>query len=166
MRHIDVVFYKPNADDQFLNHLVAFVSPPYSHCDLRFDDGVVTSIYQNESVYQERKSLSREGYEWVSLAFSDSEYDAIRRFCDSSFQRGVSFDYVGMILSYLPYNFRNSPDRTFCSKFVWDALQQSNRPEFMAWRSASMTPSRIFGVLDSTNKKFLNISERRLQLLK
>ena len=166
MRQIDIVFYKPRTDDQWLNHLVAFMSPPYSHCDLRFDDGVVTSIYQNEPVYQEYKSLSREGYEWVSLAFSDSEYDAIRRFCDASYHNGVMFDYVGMFLSYLPYSPRTSPDTTFCSKFIWDALQQSKREEFVSRRSASMTPSRIFRVLESTNKAFLHVSEKRLQRLK
>ena len=75
------------------------------------------------------------------------------------------FDYVGMFLSYLPYNPRSSPDATFCSKFIWDALQQSNRPEFLERRSNTMTPSRIHRVLDGTNKSFINVCDKRRQLL-
>lgn len=162
MRSLDIVFYRPSPDDHWLNHLVSFASPPYSHCDLRFDDGTVTSIYQNETVFHEQKSLSRKNYEWLSLTLTDDEMDEVRAFCDRSLLSSVGFDRVGMFLSYLPVPLWHSPNRTFCSKYIWQALQASRRKEFQTCSAGNMTPSRIYNALLAIDKTFLNISEKRL----
>ena len=166
MRTLNVVFYKPKPDDVWLNKLVSFMSPPYSHCDLLFDDGVACSIYQNECVYQEKKTLSRKEYVWLSLTFTEDELLKIRAFCDKCHKERVDFDFLGMLLSYLPYSPRNVSDKTFCSRFVWEALQQSGRPEFLSHNATTMTPSRIFNVIENTNKNFLNASFKRLNQMK
>ena len=165
MRSLDVIFYRPTKEDHWINHMVSFMNPPYSHCDLLFDDGVATSIYNHERVYQERKSFSRKEYEWLSLSFTDDEIRRIRRFCDDCHKKRVEFDFWGMLLSYLPYNPRDSDTKTFCSKFVWEALQRSNRVEFTSKNAATMTPSRIFRSIEKMNRSFLNVSPKRLDRL-
>lgn len=165
MRSLNIVFYEPKAEDAWLNKVVSTVSPPYCHCDLLFDDNIATSIYQKECVYQERKTLSRDGYVWVSLTFTDEELDLIRKFCNQCYQNKVSFDELGMYLSFLPYNPMQSTDKTFCSRYVWEALQKSKRPEFTTVTAATMTPSRIYNALKKMDKSFLNISVKRLEKL-
>lgn len=165
MRSLNVVFYQPKDDDHWLNKVVSTFSPPYCHCDILFDDSIATSIYQKETVYQEKKSLSREGYTWVSLTFTDEELDRIRKFCDKCFHDKVEFDELGMYLSFLPYNPMQSETKTFCSKFIWEALQKSERSEFTSSRAGTMTPSRIYRALKKMDKSFLNISVKRLEKL-
>ena len=67
MRAVHVLFYRPQPDDLWLNHVVTFVSPPYSHCDIQFENEVTSSIYQHETVYMEKKSLSRLNFERISV---------------------------------------------------------------------------------------------------
>ena len=165
MRLLNVVFYRPTKDDHWINHMVSILNPPYSHCDLLFDDGTATSIYQNEPVYQEKKTLSRKEYEWLTLSFTDDEIFRIRRFCDDSYRKEVQFDFLGMLCSYLPYNPRQDPNKTFCSKYVWEALQKSNRSEFTSKSASTMTPSRIYRNIEKLNKTFLNVSPKRLDRL-
>lgn len=165
MRSLSVVFYRPVQSDHWLNHLVSFMNPPYSHCDLLFDDGTATSIYQNETVYQQKKTFSRKEYEWQSLTFTEDEMLKIRTYCNQCHIQKVQFDFWGMLFSYLPYNPRYHKDKTFCSRFVWEALQKSNRPEFTHKDATSMTPSRIFYALDAMQKTFLDVSSKRLSQL-
>jgi hypothetical protein len=166
MRAIHVLFYSPQPDDHWLNHLVTYFSPPYSHCDLQFEDGTASSIYQNESVYLERKSFSRLNYHRVSLSVTDAEYSQILHFCQRAHQTAVGFDFTGMVMAYLPYSPRQPPDKTFCSRFIAEALQQTGRQEFLAARPASITPSGLHALLTATNKGFLHVSEARLQRMR
>lgn len=162
MRGVHVLFYKPNPDDHWLNSLVTRISPPYSHCDIQFENDIAASIYQNESVYMCQKTFARLNYERVSLTFDEKEYMNIFKFCESHCMRGTSFDLMGMIGSYLPlYNYKPS-DKTFCSRFVVEALQSSGREVFMELNSAKTSPSSLFKFLSQENKSFLHIPAKRL----
>ncbi len=57
MQALHVLSYKPEQSYHWFNHLVTFISPTYSHCDLQLENDVATSIYQNKSVYIEEKAL-------------------------------------------------------------------------------------------------------------
>jgi hypothetical protein len=166
MRAIHVLFYSPQPDDHWLNHLVTYFSPPYSHCDLQFEDGTATSIYQHEAVYLEPKSFSRLNYHRVSLSVTDAEYGRIQQFCQHAHREGVGFDYAGMVMAYLPYSPRQPADKTFCSRFIVEALQQSGRPEFAHAHPPSVTPSSLHELLANTNKGFLHVSDARLQRMR
>jgi hypothetical protein len=162
MRAVHVLFYRPQPDDLWLNHVVTFVSPPYSHCDIQFENEVASSIYQHETVYMEKKSFSRLNYERISLTFTDAEYAKIYSFCDEAYRSQVKFDPVGMVGSFMPlYNFRPA-SKTFCSRYVAEALQASGREEYQGIRPARTNPSQLHAFLSSAHKSFLHIPSKRL----
>lgn len=162
MRAVHVLFYRPQPDDFWLNHVVTFVSPPYSHCDLQFDDGTASSIYQNECVYMEKKSFSRNNYFRVSLTFSDEEYAKIHSFCTRAHASKVGFDLAGMLCCYMPLISLRPEGKTFCSRYVWEALQASGRKDYLNLNSARVSPSRLHAELVAKNTTFLHISEKRM----
>ena len=170
MRALHVLFYKPSADDHWLNRLVTTVAPPFSHCDLQFEDGMATSVYQRETVYMESKSLSRDNYERVSIAIDEGEHERIRDFCVRAHRAKVEFDPLGMALCAMPRGaakLRGEPplDRTFCSRYVMEALQQSGRAEFLEHDAATMTPSALYKMLKEYGRDFIHIPEKRMQRL-
>jgi len=162
MRAVHVLFYLPQPDDHWLNHLVTRISPPYSHCDIQFDDEVASSIYQNETVYMQKKSFSRLNYHRVSLSVADDEYKRIYDFCEKSCQNMVQFDPMGMVGTFIPfYNFR-PPGKTFCSRYVCEALQASGREEFMKLAPARTSPSQLHHTLQESKKGFIHVSNKRM----
>ncbi len=162
MRAIHILFYKPQSSDHWLNHLVTFFTPPFSHCDMQFEDEYASSIYQNESVYFEKKNFTRNNYVRVSLSFSDEEYSKIYEFCQKAHKSQVWFDPVGMIGSFLPFYFFTPTKKTFCSRYVIEALQQSERSDFCNLCSAKMNPSKLYFHLNEMNKSFLHVSRTRM----
>jgi len=163
MRAVHVLFYEPQSDDYWLNHVVTMFSPPYSHCDIQFEDGVASSIYQNETVYMYPKQFSRLNYKRVSLTFTDSEYERILQFCRAAHGSKIGFDLPGMLCAYLPWGSRRPQDRTFCSRYVCEALQCSARTEFGHLEPSRVTPSTLHALLVGTNKSFLHVSESRMK---
>jgi hypothetical protein len=165
MRAVHVLFYQPQSDDHWINHLVTTFSPPYSHCDIQFDDGVASSIYQNETVYMQAKSFSRNNYKRISLTFTDDECSRIRKFCSNAHASLIGFDLTGMILSYMPFSLRNPSDKTFCSRYIAEALRHSGRPEFSTLHPSCTTPSSLHAILSCNNKSFIDVSEARMRRL-
>ena len=163
MRAVHLLFYKPQSDDFWLNHVVSAFSPPYSHCDIQFDDGVASSIYQNESVYLQAKSFSRLNYKRVSLTFTDDETARIRAFCTNAHVGRVGFDLTGMVCSFLPWGSRKPADKTFCSRYIAEALKHSGRAEYNSLESSRATPSGLHTLLSSSNKSFIDVSEARMK---
>jgi hypothetical protein len=162
MRAVHVLFYQPQSDDHWLNHVVTRLSPPYSHCDIQFDDEVASSIYQNETVYMHKKSFSRLNYHRISLTFTEEEYWKIYSFCEHSCKLLVKFDPMGMVGSYIPFYYFQPKDRTFCSRYVTEALQASGRPAFMSLSPARITPSQLHSILQQTHASFLHIPDKRM----
>lgn len=165
MRAVHVLFYKPQADDFWLNHVVVAFSPPYSHCDIQFDDGIASSVYQNEAVYMEAKKFSRLNYERVSLTFTDDEYARIFKFCETSYRTRVGFDLTGMLCAYLPWRSRMPTDKTFCSRYICEALNESHRDEFVKLDPSSVTPSSLHTKLAENNRRFIDVSAGRMRQL-
>lgn len=168
MRALHVLFYRPTAEDHWLNRLVTTVAPPFSHCDLQFEDGMATSVYQRETVYMESKSFSRDNYERVSIAIDEGEYERIRDFCTEAHRNKVEFDPLGMALCAMPRAARlrePPPNKTFCSRYVMEALQQSGRAEFLPHDPTCMTPSALYRMLKEYGREFIHIPEKRLQRL-
>jgi len=162
MRAIHVLFYKPESGDHWLNHLVTFFTPPFSHCDMQFEDDFASSIYQNEPVYLEKKNFTRKNYTRISLSFTDEEYDKIYTFCQKAHKSHIWFDPLGMIGSFLPFYYFSPTHKTFCSRYVVEALQQSQKPDFLRLCSVKMNPSKLFCHLNEMNKSFLHVSNTRM----
>ena len=163
MRAVHVLFYRPGEDDRWLNHVVSAFDPPFSHCDIQFEDNFASSVYQGEPVYWELKSFSRLNYDRISLAFADHEYDRVRAFCQRAHAQAHRFDGVGMVCSILPVTVRRPEARTFCSRYICEALQASGRPEFLGISPCLMSPSKLHTKLVSEGKGFLHVSEKRME---
>jgi hypothetical protein len=166
MRAVHVLFYVPQADDHWLNHVVTRISPPYSHCDIQFEDEVASSIYQNETVYMYKKTFSRLNYHRISIAVADDEYNRIYKFCESACQNMVKFDPMGMVGTFIPLYYFRPEGKTFCSRYVCEALQASGRQEFLDLSPARTTPSQLHAALESTRKGFLHIPQKRMMNIK
>ena len=162
MRAVHIHFYRPLPTDHWLNHVVTRVSPPYSHCDLQFDTGLATSIYQRETVYMENKTFSRTNYDTISLTVSEPEFQRILQYCKDAHARKVGFDLLGMMCSTLPRPMRQPQHVTFCSRYVVEALQQSGRPEFQALEAVLTTPSALHRHLKQLSNQFIHVPEQRL----
>ena len=162
---IHAFFYAPNDTDNILNRVVTTYDPPYSHCDIQFDDGISSFMYQNEAVYMEAKKFSRLNYERVSLTFTDDEYARIFKFCETSYRTRVGFDLTGMLCAYLPWRSRMPTDKTFCSRYICEALNESHRDEFVKLDPSSVTPSSLHTKLAENNRRFIDVSAGRMRQL-
>jgi hypothetical protein len=165
MRAIHVLFYKPEPDDHWINHVVTAFSPPYSHCDLQFDDDMATSIYQNETVYWQKKNFSRNNYDRVSLTFNDAEYNKVREFCVNAHRAKVQFDILGMVCSSLPVGVRSPQDKTFCTRYIIEALQQSERQDLLDLNPLTTPPSTLCNSLKGLGKGFIHVPDVRMRRL-
>ena len=165
MKAVHLLFYRPLPEDKWLNHVVTFFDPPFSHCDLQFDNNIATSIYQNECVYIEQKSFSRLNYERLSISLRDDEHERLVKYCTEAYKNKVSFDMTGMILSYVPFISRNPENRTFCSRYVYSALKHSGNALFQSHDPSKMTPSKLYNIVKAVDKTFLHISEKRMSML-
>jgi len=166
MRAIHVLFYRPQSDDHWINHLVSFFSPPFSHCDIQFEDGIASSIYNSENVYMHEKRFSRLNYERVSLTLSDEEYALVHEFCTQSHSDKVGFDLAGMLMSYLPTGSIRRRGRTYCSRYITEALQASQRNDFKSVRASTVSPSGLYRLLNEQHRSFVFVAENRLDQLR
>lgn len=161
MKAIHVLFYKPDGTDHWINKLVSSFSPPYSHCDLQFDDETATSIYQNESVYMYKKTFSRINYDRISLTVTDYEYKKIFDFCTQQCKNNTEFDMMGMIGTFIPLYMFKPKNKTFCSRYIIEALQSSGKEDFLSLDSVKNTPSNLHTFLSAKNKSFIHIPNKR-----
>ena len=166
MRAIHVLFYRPQSDDHWINHLVSFFSPPFSHCDIQFEDGTASSIYNNETVYMHAKRFSRLNYERISLTLNDEEYDAVNAFCKQAHEDQKGFDLAGMVMSYFPLGSIRRNNHTYCSRYITEALQASLKKDFQDMRPGAVSPSGLYTTLKEQHRGFVFVPENRLDQLR
>ena len=152
-RQAYVLFYKPTPSDPVLNHAVAFVNGPFSHCEIALPervgeapwDRVVwgSSIYQGEPVFFRPKTYQRDGYVSIALEVSFAQMNRLRAFCRYHAERKTPFSLAAMYAAFLPVQlFKTSA--TFCSKHVAEALISANVIDPDLINPALMTPSRLY----------------------
>jgi hypothetical protein len=165
MRAVHVLFYRPQTDDHWINHLVSFFSPPFSHCDIQFEDGLASSIYSRESVYLQQKRFSRLNYERISLTMTDDEYAQVMAFCKQAHSTKVQFDLPGMLMSYMPMGSVRREGLTYCSRYIAEALQASLRKDFSNMRTGAVSPSSLYRTLKEQHRSFVYVAANRLDQL-
>jgi len=118
-----------------------------------------SSIFQGGEVFFKPKSYSREGYTSIGLKLSKRQHDAMLAYCQQSARMGIKFDAGAMIRASFPIVlFPDSPDKTFCSKYVTDALKVAGIPEMAPLDSRTTTPSSLFKHIKSTMKSYYIVS--------
>jgi hypothetical protein len=60
-------------------------------------------------------------------------------------------------------NGRCPAGRTFCSRYLLEALQTTGRPEFIRHDPTTTTPSALYKILREHGKEFIHVSEKRME---
>jgi hypothetical protein len=141
---IHVYFYTPAITDHLLNHVVTRYDPPFSHCDVQFEDGMASSVYQRETVYWRRRGFKKPGYTKLSMPVMQADYNRAYTLCQQRSARQFAFDAIGMYT--LPLHSSLQFERegyTFCSKHCTEVLQAANVRAVAGLVAKSVTPSAL-----------------------
>ncbi|EKX34918.1 hypothetical protein GUITHDRAFT_146908 [Guillardia theta CCMP2712] len=63
-----LLFYKAQPDDPLLNRLVSWFDPPYVHVEIRFEDGMASSIFAGETVFFRQRTFANKHRLCVALS--------------------------------------------------------------------------------------------------
>lgn len=156
---VNVLYLESKSDDAWMNRLTAAFGglvhggPGFCHVELCIPDGrqgfMSSSIYQNENVtLTSSKTFANPGYVIQSMAVNAEELRAIRGFVETSHANRVRFDGLGMMLASLPIHPYGRPKgKTFCSRYVTEALQAAKICGVDGVNSATVTPTRLHKLL-------------------
>jgi hypothetical protein len=149
---IHVYFFQPpDTDPYMINHVVKRYDGPYSHCDVQFEDGMASSVFQNETVYFKLRKFRKPGYSRVTLSVPDYEYGKAYRLCKGRFDEKMEFDGVGMYSLPFPGAFLyDRENKSFCSKHVCEVLQEAGVRSVASLISREQTPSSLHRALGSS----------------
>ena len=150
---IYLLFYKPSADDPFLNKMVAYFNGPYCHVELAFPEKygdepwekemLGTSIYQGETIFFKPKTYQRDGYFSFAIEVSQAQRIKIKDYCRVQSERNVPFSKAAMYLAYLPVQIMHL-EGTFCSKHVTNALLAGQVEGLKHLNPNLVTPSSLY----------------------
>lgn len=181
MRTIRVMFLEAVPNDPFVNRIVSRIDPPYCHVELEFDDNtqgpcLASSIFAGETVFFKRRTFSNPNYTTITLHVEDSSYARIVKFCEQKAKGNVQFDSWGMYSSWLaacipgplrrclaPVCFQTN--RTFCSRFVTEALQAGDIPEVRGVDACLMRPSLLHKRLSTSTRKCFSTVPYKMLLM-
>jgi hypothetical protein len=160
-------FYAPNDTDHYINHIVTRYSPPFSHCDVQFEDGMASSVYQGERLYWKKRGFKKPGYVRLTLSVSKDGYEKAYAMCKDRYDRSYDFDKLGMFMLPLPSFLKVEREGfTFCSKHCTEVLQAAKVRAVDGIYAKDITPSVLYDVLERfnvlhTDRIDLRITERR-----
>jgi hypothetical protein len=144
MPQINVFFYAPTPSDHVLNHVVTQYHPPFSHCDVQFEDGMASSIYQYETVYWRKRGFKKPGYSKLSIQVQAADYNRAYSMCQERSAKQFEFDAIGMYTLPLMSSLQYERDGyTFCSKHCTEVLQTANVKAVAGLLAKSVTPSAL-----------------------
>ena len=165
---IHAYFYSPRENDHFMNRIVTSFDPPFSHCDVQFEDGMASSVFQGENLYWRTRTFRKPGYSRITLAVDAEGYQRAYRMCHERFAQEYSFDAVGMFtLPLAPIvSLQDRPCRTFCSRHCAEVLQAAGVRSVKNMDARTVTPSMLQRALQSnavihTDRIDLRIDVRR-----
>jgi hypothetical protein len=148
---INAYFYAPAPTDNVINHIVTQWDPPFAHCDVQFEDGMASSLYQGETVYWKKRGFKKPGYSRVTLSVGQADYNRAYQLCQERHAQSYAFDAVGMYT--LPISSLFSLDRerhTFCSKHCTEVLQLAG-VRAVSGLDPKATPSALQRALQSSS---------------
>lgn len=145
MPQIHVHFYAPNESDHILNHIVTQYDPPFSHCDVQFEDGMASSVYQRETVYWRKRGFRKPGYTKLTVhAPTHADYQRAYQLCHDRAASQMQFDAIGMYTLPLISSLQIEREGyTFCSKHCTEVLQAANIKAVAGLVPKSVTPSAL-----------------------
>jgi len=137
-RIVKIGFRTPKATDtSFFNRAASWITNTgtgriYSHVEMRFSDGVVTSITEttNKIHYDDTRVLSAIEYKsFFEIHISPEQEEVMQIYAKKMADAEVPFNKWGMMLNFLPCCFfsccavRKQGRAYFCSEYITDLLQ-------------------------------------------
>lgn len=156
MRTVQLLFYRAQERDHFINRLVSWMDPPYVHVEVRFEDGMASSIFAGEILFFRPRSFANPHYHIETFMTDEPSYRDMYLYCQRRAAQNVRFDNLGMILAVMPVLSRTPADRTFCSRHVAEVMQIGNVPEFLLLTPHRTTPSMIYKAVRSSSRTFFS----------
>ena len=148
---INVMFYEPQGGEHWINHVITKYDPPYSHCDVQFEDGMASSVFQNEKLYWKERRFRKPGYRRLTVSVDDHTYHKAYNLCSDRFRLGYGFDAIGMYSLPLSSVFTLDRDKkTFCSKHCAEVLQVAGVRAVKDADPSQLTPSALHRLLESS----------------
>lgn len=156
---VSVLFLKGRGDDPFMNKITSWLGKAihnnegFCHVEITVPghQGVYTSssIYQGETVTMTHsKTFSNPGYLVHSIVVNAHELDSLTKFIKSKHDAKVSFDKFGMMFASLPFQVWSPSDsKTFCSRYVTEALQAAGLECVQGVNASITTPSKLYNIL-------------------
>jgi hypothetical protein len=127
--------------------MVAQYDPPYSHCELRFEDGMMSSVYQHCGACWRQCDFER--VQRVKIEVPDDGYQRAYDMCRRRAELGYKFDFAGVYGFALPTHSIHSSNRTFCSKHCVEVLQLAGVGALVGMDASATTPSALFRALEA-----------------
>ena len=119
----------------------------YSHVEMRFSDGIVTSVTQNTPVHLERRVLSNPNYKsFFRIAVAPDKERKMKLLAEKYHKEEVRFNTGGMwwnfipLLKYIPL--QRGGRSVFCSEYMVQLLQEADF--LLAIRPESTSPNDLY----------------------
>jgi hypothetical protein len=133
-RIVRVAFMEPNdLENSLMSRMASCLTAndtgkTYSHVEVMFSDGAVTSITQNPGTvhYDDTRFLSNPRYRcFFETYLTAKQEDAMQAFARSCAAREVPFNQCGMFWNFIPccFKVRKTGDAYFCSEYVTQLFQ-------------------------------------------
>ena len=136
---VTVGFFSPPADDtSIFNKIASCWSTPtsnnrmYSHVELRFSDGAVTSITQSPGIvhYDTSRMLSNSGYQCFYEIEIDLEIEkAMQAYAKMCAEKKIPFNRIAVYWNFVPIlscmPIKANGDAYFCSEYITTLLQKA-----------------------------------------
>ncbi len=149
---IHAFFYIPNETDHVLNRIVTAYDPPFSHCDVQFEDSMASSVFSGERVYWRKRGFKKPGYSRITISADHHAYAKAYSLCADRSKAGCDFDAVGMYTLPLPDFLKTHRDNhTFCSKHCTEVLQLAGVRSVAGLDSKTVTPSMLHRALQANS---------------
>ena len=146
---IHAYFYTPNDTDHILNRIVTAYDPPFSHCDVQFEDTMASSVFSGEKVYWRKRGFKKPGYSRITLSADHAPYEKAYQLCKERAEKGCEFDAIGMytipLSTIVPR--RDRDNHTFCSKHCTEVLQLAGVRSVAGLDPKNVTPSTLHKAL-------------------
>eukprot|EP00960_Hanusia_phi_P074387 768228-Hanusia_phi.AAC.4 len=155
-RTVQILFYKPIEGDCFMNRLVGYFDPPFCHVEVRFENGMASSIFSGEKVFFKQRTYANPNYVIEAITVPDASYMDMYRVCAERERVGMGFDSFGMYTSVLPIIKPIGSGSTFCSRHVTEVLQAGKVSEVMQLDASKMSPSRLYQVLKRSKRTIID----------
>jgi hypothetical protein len=111
---VRVWFYNPEKEHttsyNFINKIVARLTPPFCHVELQFPDGDACSIVMHDTVHMRKRTFDPDYYTCVTIPSTALALQSCKALVLSHCQRGTPFGCTR--------------DSTFCSKLVAELLSR------------------------------------------